>query len=103
MAHLLTGNKFGREDIPDLSEKVYVVTGSTAGIGLGITAQLVQHGAIRIILLSQKEEHAENSKRELEKYGNTSTLEWRQIDLKDLSQTDRVTKQLAEEQNRRRV
>lgn len=99
MAHLLTGNKFSpNEDIPDLSEKVYVVTGGTAGIGFGITAHLLQHGAARIILLSQKEEHADKAKRELEKYGNTSKVEWRQIDLKDLSQTDRVAKQLAEEQ-----
>ncbi|KAL8790391.1 MAG: hypothetical protein Q9195_006409 [Heterodermia aff. obscurata] len=99
MAHLLTGNKFDpNEDIPDLSEKLYVVTGGTAGIGFGITAHLLQHGAARIILLSQKEEHADEAKRELEKYGNTSRVEWRQIDLKDLSQTDRVAKQLAEEQ-----
>lgn len=99
MEHLLTGNKFGpNEDIPDLSENVYVVTGGTAGIGFGITAHLLQHGAARIILLSQKQEHADEAKRELEKYENTGKVEWRQIDLKDLSQTDRIAKQLAEEQ-----
>ena len=99
MAHLLTGNKFGpNEDVPDLSEKVYVVTGGTAGIGFGITAHLLRHGAAQIILLSQKEEHADEAKGELEKYGNTSKVEWRQIDLKDLSQTDQVAKRLAEEE-----
>ena len=99
MAHVLTGNKFGHnEDIPGLSEKVYNVTGGTAGIEFGITTQLLQHGAARIILLSPKEEHVDETKRELEKYGNTSILEWRQIDLKDLSQTGRIAKQLAEEQ-----
>lgn len=75
-----------------------MVTGGTAGIGFGITAHLLQHNASRIILLSQKEEHAEEAKEELKKYGDASKVEWIQLDLKDLKQTDRVAKQLAEEQ-----
>ena len=74
------------------------MTGGTAGIGFGITSHLLQHGAARVILLSQKEEHADEAKRELEKYGITSEVERRQIDLKDPSQTDRSAKQLAEEE-----
>lgn len=74
------------------------MTGGTAGIGFGITAHLLQCGAARTILLSQKEEHAEEAKQELEKYGDPKRVEWIQLDLKDLKQTDGVAKQLAKEQ-----
>ncbi|KAL8966487.1 MAG: hypothetical protein Q9197_005950 [Variospora fuerteventurae] len=95
MVSILTGNKFDpNKDIPDLSGKVYVVTGGTAGIGFGITAHLLQHNPAKIYLLSQKEEHADEAIEELKKYGDTSKVEWLQLDLKDLKQTDSVAKQL---------
>ena len=126
MAHLITGNKFDPDkDIPDLSGKVwilrspnreypawytvayflakspliqvYVITGGSAGIGFGITAHLLQHNAARIVILSQKEEHAEEAKQELNKYGDSSKVEWIQLDLKNLKQTDEVAKQLVSE------
>ncbi|KAL8832310.1 MAG: hypothetical protein Q9191_000364 [Dirinaria sp. TL-2023a] len=98
MAHLITGNKFDPDkDIPDLDGRVYVVTGGTAGIGFGITAHLLQHNAARVIVLSQKEEHADESKEELKKYGDESRIEWIQLDLKDLKQTDKVAKRLTNE------
>ena len=74
------------------------MTGGTAGIGFGITAHLLQHNAARIILLSQKEEHADEAKEELKAYGDNSRIEWIQLDLKDLKQTDKVAKQLTNEQ-----
>ena len=123
MAHLITGNKFNPDkDIPDLSGRVwgiflstaqmqrvgqplmciltqvYVVTGGTAGIGFGITAHLLQHNAARVILLSQKEEHADEAMVELKKYGDSSRVEWIQLDLKNLKQTDEVAKRLTNEQ-----
>ncbi|MCJ1264659.1 hypothetical protein MMC22_004533 [Lobaria immixta] len=98
MAHLVTGNKFNpNKDIPDLSGKVYIVTGGTAGIGFGIVAHILQHNASKIILLSQKEEHANEAVEELEKYGDTNKVQWIQCDLKDLKQTDAVAKQLKDE------
>lgn len=99
MAHLITGNKFDPvKDIPDLNGQVYIVTGGTAGIGFGITAHLLQKNAARVLLLSQKEEHADEAIEELKKYGDTSRIEWIQLDLKDLRQTDEVAKRLANEQ-----
>ena len=77
---------------------MYVVTGGTAGIGFGITAHLLQHNAARVILLSQKEEHADEAKEELKTYGDSNRVEWVQLDLKDLKQTDKVAKQLTNEQ-----
>lgn len=99
MTHFITANKFDpNKDIPDLTGRVYVVTGGTAGIGFGITAHLLQHNAARVILLSQKEEHADKAKEELKKYGDSSRVEWIQLDLKDLKQTDEVAKRLTNEQ-----
>ncbi|MCJ1470767.1 hypothetical protein MMC07_009414 [Pseudocyphellaria aurata] len=98
MAHLLTGNKFDpNKDIPDLSGKVYIVTGGTAGIGFGIAAHILQHNASKIILLSQKEEHASEAVEELGKYGDTNKVQWIQCNLNDLKQTDSVVKQLKDE------
>ena len=99
MAHLITGNKFDpNKDIPDLTGKVYVVTGGTAGIGYGITAHLLQHNASKIILLSQKEEHAQEATDALKEYGDTSKVHWVQCDLKDLKKTNDVAQSLTKEE-----
>ncbi|KAL8903518.1 MAG: hypothetical protein Q9207_003876 [Kuettlingeria erythrocarpa] len=98
MVSILTGNKFDpNKDIPDLSGKVYIVTGGTAGIGFGITAHLLQHNAAKILLLSPKEEHAEEATEALKDYGDTSRVQWIQLDLEDIKQTDTVAKQLQNE------
>ena len=76
---------------------MYIVTGGTAGIGFGITAHLLQHNASKIILVSQKEEHAEEAKEELKKYGDASRVHWVQCDLKDLKRTNEVAQELKSE------
>lgn len=76
---------------------MYIVTGGTAGIGFGITAHLLQHNASKILLLSQKEEHAAEATEELKKYGDASKVHWVQCDLKDLKKTNEVAKQLTSE------
>ncbi|KAG8531234.1 uncharacterized protein KY384_004592 [Bacidia gigantensis] len=105
MAHLITGNKFEpNKDIPDLGGKarlkmldVFIVTGGTSGIGLGISAHLLQHSAAKIILVSQKEEHAAEAQEALEKFGDINKLEWIQCDFKDLKWTVQVAEKLKEE------
>lgn len=95
MTHLLTGNKFNPDtDIPPLTDRVYIVTGGTAGIGFGITAHLLQHDASKIILLSQKEEHAQEAMEELKKYGDVNRVHWTQCDLKSLHATKTVAQSL---------
>lgn len=76
---------------------MYIVTGGTAGIGFGITAHLLQHNASKILLLSQKEEHADEAMEELKKYGDASKVHWVQCNLKDLKKTDEVAKRLTSE------
>ncbi|KAJ4294076.1 hypothetical protein N0V90_007765 [Kalmusia sp. IMI 367209] len=98
----LTGNKFDpNTDIPDLSGKVYVVTGGSAGIGFGIVAHLLQHNPAKIYLLSNKEAHAEEAQQELAKtWGDASKVEWRQCNLESLKQTDEIARNLARELTR---
>ncbi|KAF2027966.1 NAD(P)-binding protein [Setomelanomma holmii] len=92
----LSSNTFNPDkDIPDLSGKVYVVTGGSAGIGYGIVAHILQHNPAKIYLLSNKEEHANEAKDALKEFGDVSKVEWRQCNLQDLKQTDDVAKALA--------
>lgn len=83
------------KDIPDLTGKVYIVTGGSAGIGFGIVAHLLQHNASKIYLLSNKEEHAEEAQEELKKYGDAGRVEWKKCNLEDLKQVDEVAKELS--------
>jgi NAD(P)-dependent dehydrogenase (short-subunit alcohol dehydrogenase family) len=93
----LTGNTFNpNKDVPDLTGKVYVITGGTAGIGFGITAHILQHNPDKIYLLSKKEEHADEAQEALLKYGDVTKVEWMKCDLEDLKQTDEVAKELKE-------
>ncbi|KAH9868090.1 hypothetical protein IAQ61_007397, partial [Plenodomus lingam] len=87
-------------DVPDLSDKVYVVTGGSAGIGFGIVAHLLQHNAAKIYLLSNKEQHASEAQEALKEWGDASKVEWRQCNLEDLRQTDEVARSLAKELTR---
>lgn len=73
------------------------MTGGTAGIGFGISAHLLQHNASKVILVSQKEEHAEEAMEELKKYGDTNRVHWVQCDLKDLKRTNEVAQELKNE------
>ncbi|CAO2651398.1 Nn.00g039680.m01.CDS01 [Neocucurbitaria sp. VM-36] len=92
------GDKFDPDnDIPDLSGKVYVVTGGSAGIGYGIVAHILQHNPAKIYLLSNKEDHAIEAQDALKEWGDISKVEWRQCNLQSFRQTDQVAKQLAQE------
>lgn len=98
MAHLLTGNKFDPEkDIPELSGKIYILTGGTAGIGLGITAHLLSHNASRILLISQNHSHFLEALDVLKAYGDTDRVEFVQCDFRDLKGTDEVGGRLRRE------
>jgi hypothetical protein len=101
MASLLTGNSFDpNKDIPDLSGKVYVITGGTAGIGFGITAHILQHNPSKIYVLSKKQAHGDEAVKELQEWGDVSKVEYVQCDFEDLKQTDEVAKSLKEKLDR---
>lgn len=86
------------KDIPILTDKVYIVTGGSAGIGFGIVAHLLQHSPAKIYLLSNKEEHAEEAQQELKKWGDVEKIvEWVKCDLADLKMVDAVAERLSAE------
>ncbi|KAI9163848.1 putative oxidoreductase bli-4 [Paramyrothecium foliicola] len=84
-------------DIPDLSGKVFVVTGGSAGIGFGISAHILQHNCKKLYLLGKKEEHLEEAAEGLKKFGDVSNVEFVQVEFEDLHHTDEVAKKLASE------
>ncbi|RYP73955.1 hypothetical protein DL771_003266 [Monosporascus sp. 5C6A] len=91
-----SSNKFDpNTDIPDLTGKVYVVTGGSAGIGYGISAHILQHNPEKLYLIGKREQHLEEAEEGLKKYGDVSRVELLQCDFEDLHQTDEVGKQLA--------
>ncbi|KXS98913.1 hypothetical protein AC578_7457 [Pseudocercospora eumusae] len=86
-----------KTDMPDISGKVYVVTGGSAGIGFGICAHLLQHNCAALYILSKKKEHLEEAQQGLKKYGDISKLHPIQLDLEDLHQTDKIAARLSKE------
>ncbi|RGP81182.1 oxidoreductase bli- mitochondrial [Fusarium longipes] len=95
------GNTFDpNADIPDLSGKVFVVTGGSAGIGYGISAHILQHNPQKLYLLGKKQHHLDEAAEGLKKFGDVSRVEFVQVELEDLQQTDQVAKRLASELQR---
>ncbi|KAI0122392.1 NAD(P)-binding protein [Daldinia grandis] len=87
-------------DIPDLSGKVFVVTGGSAGIGYGISAHILQHGPAKLYLLGKKEEHLAEAEEDLKNYGDVSRVEFIKCELEDLRHTDEVAQNLASKLDR---
>lgn len=86
--------------IPDLSRKVFLVTGGSAGIGFGIVTQLLKKNPAKILILSEKEHHADLAIDELQKYGDASRVEWIKCNLQDLKEVDTVAKGLKDKEKR---
>ena len=78
--------------------KIYIITGGSAGIGFGIVAHILQHNAAKILLLSNKKQHAEEAMEELKSFGDTDRVHWVHCDLSSLKQTDKVAKKLYNEE-----
>jgi len=83
------------QDIPDLSGKVFVVTGGSAGIGYGICAHLLQHNPSRIYILSNKESHAKEAIEALADWGDTTKMDWKACNFEDLKQVREVGAELS--------
>jgi len=99
----LFSGRYTTKDIPDLTGRVAIVTGGSAGIGYYDAAGLAQAGA-RVIILSSNEEHGKQAEKEinegLKKSGSAGTIEWRKLDLASLAETESVSQRLASELTR---
>ncbi|ODV89349.1 hypothetical protein CANCADRAFT_3977 [Tortispora caseinolytica NRRL Y-17796] len=70
-------------DIPDLSGKVYIVTGGNAGIGLETVKRLAEHGA-KVYMAARSEERAAKA---IESIGETKgSIEFHYLDLCDITE-----------------
>ncbi|BGP34578.1 hypothetical protein JCM10296v2_006400 [Rhodotorula toruloides] len=116
-------SKFDQTKVPDLSGKVYVLTGGTNGIGLSVSRTLFKHGG-RVILLGSKQEtgnaaceyiktgdldkaphdYKEGFGAQRDNSANGATkdgqVEWRHMDGTDLKEVADVAKTLAGELDR---
>lgn len=94
VAILGSSNRFGpSKDIPDLSGKIYIVTGGSPGIGHGISGHILQQNHAGLYLLGKREKHPEVDKG-LKQYGHVGCVEFVQYGFEDLRQTDKFGKQL---------
>ncbi|KAI1757363.1 hypothetical protein F4782DRAFT_226036 [Xylaria castorea] len=96
-----SSNKFDpNSDIPDLSGRVYVLTGGSAGRGYGIAAHILQHNCEKLCLIGKKEEQLAEAHDSLRRYGDVSRVELVQCEFEDLQQTHEVAQKLASQLRR---
>lgn len=84
--------QWDHSDIPDLSGKVYIVTGGSAGIGYGIVTALMDKNPKKVMFLSSREDRAMEKLHALD--APPERVEWVQCDLQDLKEVDRVSLEL---------
>ncbi|RPD74490.1 NAD(P)-binding protein [Lentinus tigrinus ALCF2SS1-7] len=99
----LISRRFKPEQIPDLTGRVALVTGGSAGIGFHAAAALAQHNA-KVLICSANPEHGTNAEKEmnesLKQTGSTGSVQWTQVDFGNLKQVDAYAKRVAQEQDR---
>ncbi|KAI0356702.1 NAD(P)-binding protein [Trametes cingulata] len=99
----LMSRRFKPEQVPDLTGRVALVTGGSAGIGYYDAAILAKHNA-RVIIVSANPEHGTQAEAELndelKRSGSTGSVKWYQVDFGNLKQVDAFAKQIAEQEER---
>lgn len=99
----LLSKRFRPENIPDLSGRVAVVTGGSAGIGYHDALALARANA-RVIIVSSNEEHGKQAETDINKAlkdaNSTGTIAWHGVDFGTLKDVDAVAKRLAEQEER---
>ena len=101
-ATLLSG-RFRFDQIPDLTGRVAIVTGASAGIGYYTALPMARAGAT-VVILSANEEKGHQAEaeinKELKELNSYGSVTWRGVDLGNLKEVDALAKQLAGELER---
>ncbi|KZT13175.1 NAD(P)-binding protein [Laetiporus sulphureus 93-53] len=99
----LLSRRFRPESIPDLSGRVAIVTGGSAGIGYYDALALAKANA-RVIIVSANEEHGKHAEADLNKAlqeaNSAGTVEWHGVDFGKLAEVDVLARKLAQQEKR---
>ncbi|PCH41636.1 NAD(P)-binding protein [Wolfiporia cocos MD-104 SS10] len=99
----LLSRRFRPENIPDLSGRVAIVTGGSAGIGYYDALALARANA-RVLIVSANEEHGKQAEADLntalKEASSTGTVTWHGVDFGTLKAVDSLAKQIAEQEDR---
>ncbi|THH33747.1 hypothetical protein EUX98_g454 [Antrodiella citrinella] len=99
----LMSRRFRPEQIPDLSGRVAIVTGGSAGIGYFDALALARANA-KVIIISANEEHGTQAEQEinqnLKENNSKGAVKWHQVELGNLKSVDKLAKTLAQELDR---
>jgi len=97
----LLSRRFRPEDIPNLTGRIALVTGGSAGIGYYDAFELASAGA-KVFIVSASEERGKKAEAEINKAikekGSTGHVSWIGVDLGKLKEVDAVAKKLMEEE-----
>ncbi|EJF63036.1 NAD(P)-binding protein [Dichomitus squalens LYAD-421 SS1] len=95
--------RFRPDQIPDLTGRVALVTGGSAGIGFHNVAALAQHNA-KVHFVSANPEHGKSAVQDLNKAlqesGAKGSIHYHQLDMHELKRVDSWAKQFVEQENR---
>ncbi|KAI9063399.1 NAD-P-binding protein [Trametes sanguinea] len=99
----LLSKRFRPDQIPDLTGRVALVTGGSAGIGYWDAAALAQHNAT-VHIVSANSEHGrdaeESINQALKQSGSKGSLKWHQLDMMHLKDVNEWSKRFAKEVDR---
>lgn len=99
----LMSRRFRPEQIPDLTGRVAVVTGGSAGIGYFDALALARANA-KVIILSANPEHGQHAETDinqnLAENNAKGSVKWYQVDMGSLKNVDKISRTLAQDLDR---
>ncbi|RPD74491.1 NAD(P)-binding protein [Lentinus tigrinus ALCF2SS1-7] len=99
----LLSKRFRPDQIPDLSGRVALVTGGSAGIGYWDVAALAQHNA-KVHFVSANADHGHQAESDLntalQQSGSKGSIVYHQLDMGNLKKVDSWVKKFAQQEDR---